>query len=649
MPEWLLTNGLGGFAAGTTDGINTRKYHGLLVAATLPPVGRIMTFSRFVENLVLDDRRIDFSAGIFGEDVVGQGQKFQRDFELGDGFVRWVFDIEGVRVERRVLVCHEVNASGVRYTVTRPGDHKGNVTLGLWPMLALRDFHGVRRRHDGPAPEIDAVEDRAVFIRSGDLAVRIEADGGRFRQAPDWWYGQTYPQETARAMDDREDHFTPGPFEVECSSEVTTIALWIHLDHDEGGFIWEQELERRQVALGATASCGGEAVLRAAAPPRPLTPAQRKLARAAADFVVHRHRPDGGLGTTVIAGYPWFADWGRDTFICVPGLFLAMGRIEEAGQVLATFADHVSQGMVPNRFDDYTNEPEYNTVDASLWFIHAAHAFRDAGGDGRVFSDRLLPACREIIDGYTRGTRFRIGVDESDGLVTAGDETTQLTWMDARRDGVVFTPRHGKAVEINALWYNALMLLGEERRAQQVRESFRARFIAIDPERLFEQGLHDVIGPDKPDRSVRPNQIFAVSLPHSPLDHEEQYVVVEVVRRKLLTPYGLRTLSADDPRYQPRFAGPMFERDRAYHNGTVWPWLIGPFLDAWLKVHHRSDAAVEQACHWLGPLLEHLERDACLNSISEVFDAEPPHRPGACFAQAWSVAEVLRLVIELEI
>jgi predicted glycogen debranching enzyme len=305
--------------------------------------------------------------------------------------------------------------------------------------------------------------------------------------------------------------------------------------------------------------------------------------------------------------------------------------------------------MIPNRFNDESNEPEYNTVDASLWFIHAAHAHRRASGDERFYQHTLLPACRDILRGYAGGTRFGIRVDPADGLVTAGDETTQLTWMDARRDGTVFTPRHGKAVEINALWYNALMLMGERRRAEQVRRSFRQAFVGIRQEALFDFGLYDVIRAGAGDLSIRPNQILAVSLPHSPLEAEEQFVVVEVVRRRLLTPYGLRTLAPEDPGYKPHFDGPIFQRDQAYHNGTVWPWLIGPFLEAWLKVNDRSSAAVEQAKRWLGPLLEHLEQEGCLGSISEVFDAEPPHRPGGCFAQAWSVAEVLRLALELEI
>ena len=373
------------------------------------------------------------------------------------------------------------------------------------------------------------------------------------------------------------------------------------------------------------------------------TPTQQKLVRAAADFVVKRNAPDGRPGTTIIAGYPWFSDWGRDTFIALPGLLLTTGRHHEAGRVLGTFAHYVSDGMIPNRFDDYSNEPTYNTVDASLWFIQASHAYLKATKDRDTYDGVLRPACEEIVDGYTRGTRYNIRVDPADGLVSAGDETTQLTWMDAKYQGTVFTPRHGKAVEINALWYNALVHLGLDDRAARVRESFVSLFWAGEG-----HGLTDVVTDGEADTSLRPNQIFAVSLPHSPLSREQQAVVVDVVRRELLTPVGLRTLSRGGAKYEPRYTGPMFDRDRAYHNGTVWPWLIGPFLDAHLRINGRSPESVARARTWLAPLIDHLSREGNLGSICEVFDADPPHKPGGCFAQAWSVAEVLRLAVELE-
>ena len=363
--------------------------------------------------------------------------------------------------------------------------------------------------------------------------------------------------------------------------------------------------------------------------------------RAANDFVVLRRAPDGSDGTSIIAGYPWFGDWGRDTMISLPGLLFTPGRFQQARQVLSVFASYVSEGMIPNVFDDYTNEPHYNTVDASLWFIHAAFEYRRLSNDEHTFNSTLLPACRAILEGYRKGTRFHIGMDESDCLVTQGDATTQLTWMDAKYDGVVFTPRHGKAVEINALWYHALLLMGEVELARKAAESFRRAFW-ISPFR----GLRDVVDGPRRDTSIRPNQIFAVSLPHSPLNDDQQRAVVEVVRRELLTPMGLRTLSASDPRYRGAYRGPQRLRDEAYHNGTVWPWLIGPFLDAYLRVNQRSPAAQEQARQWLRPLIGQMD-EYCIGQIHEICEGDAPHRPVGCFAQAWSVAEVLRLAVEL--
>jgi hypothetical protein len=372
--------------------------------------------------------------------------------------------------------------------------------------------------------------------------------------------------------------------------------------------------------------------------------AVRKLLLAANDFIVKRRNPDGRDGTSIIAGYPWFADWGRDTFISLPGLLLTTRRFAQARQVLTVFGKYVSEGMIPNRFDDYTNQPHYNTVDASLWYIHAAFEYFRLSNDAATFEGELLPACKQIIAGYKRGTRFGIRMDERDGLITQGDPHTQLTWMDAKHGDVAFTPREGKPVEINALWYHALVLLGEHDLAARVAASF-TRVFWINPFR----GLADVVRMDgEQDKALRPNQIFAVSLPNSPLNREQQQAVVEVVRRELLTPYGLRTLSRDDPNYHARYLGPPEERDNVYHNGIVWPWLIGGFLEAYLKVNDRSPDAVDQLRQWLQPLIDFLDGGMCVGQLPEIFEAESPQEPVGCCAQAWSVAEVLRMAVEVE-
>ncbi|MGA3067486.1 MAG: amylo-alpha-1,6-glucosidase [Tepidisphaeraceae bacterium] len=620
--EWLLTNGLGTYAAGTVVGCNTRRYHGLLCAATTPPVGRVMLLNRVGEILVVDgdeSRLLEFSINQFFDRFHPRGDRYLQRFELNEGFAQWKYEVEGIRVIKQVQVPWKMNVAGVRYTVVseRP------VELRLLPFMRLLDFHHLRR---GQANFQGAYEEKSVWVKDGANRVSIVSDNGSFVCQPDWWFSHIYSVETERGLDDTEDLYTPGHFSLKVSG-TATITLWASAG-EERVLDWEAQLERR----------------RRAASPLPWknpSPTVAGLARAGGDFVVSRKSPDERDGSTIIAGYPWFADWGRDTMISLPGLLLTTGRFEEAKQVLSVFAQYVSEGMIPNRFDDNTNEPSYNTVDASLWFIHAAFEYARLSGDQKTMGEVLRPACEAIVAGYTRGTRFKIGVDPADGLVTQGDFGTQLTWMDAKTDGVAFTPRQGKAVEINALWFNALKLLGNESEAQRVAGSFRKAFW-ISPFR----GLADVVDGPRRDVAVRPNQIFAVSLRHSPLLHEEQAAVVETVKRELLTPVGLRTLSRNDPKYHGVYRGSQRKRDEAYHNGTVWPWLLGAFLEAYLRVNQRSAQSQDQARRWLSPLIETMQK-GCIGQIAEIFEGNEPHRACGCFAQAWSVAETLRLAVEL--
>ncbi|HEY0009833.1 MAG TPA: amylo-alpha-1,6-glucosidase, partial [Tepidisphaeraceae bacterium] len=425
--------------------------------------------------------------------------------------------------------------------------------------------------------------------------------------------------------DDNEDLFTPGNFTV-VIEKPTTLIFWAGLEPVHS-LDWDTEYARREQYT---------------ATPTAPTPTQRRLFRAANDFTVARWSDDGEKSTTLLAGYPWFSDWGRDATIALPGLLLSTGRFHEAGRVLCLFAKYVSEGMIPNLFEDYSHRPHYNTVDASLWFINACFEYQKASKDNDTFESILRPVCEQIIQGYQNGTRYGIKMDALDGLITQGDPTTQLTWMDAKTAGVVFTPRHGKTVEVNALWYHALKLMEEDQLANRTAEGFRRAFW-INSHR----GLADVVNETGRDDACRPNQIFAVSLYHTPLWPDQQASVVEVVRRELLTPYGLRTLSVSDPKFMSRYTGNQFDRDRAYHNGTIWPWLIGAFLDAYLRVNGRTKPAITQARRWLTPLVESME-DGCIGSISEIYEAQPPYRSLGAFAQARSVAEVLRLAVALE-
>jgi predicted glycogen debranching enzyme len=642
--EWLLTNGLGSFAMSSVVGCNSRRYHGLLCAARMPPVGRVMALNRLGEIVYLDgdtSRMLELSVNQFRGNVHPRGDKYLRRFHVGET-ARWEFDVEGARVTKELQLLWQKNVVGVRYRVDAGGANR-KVRLDLLPFTGLRDFHALRRAGGKFDVRTKGTQDgRQVIVSHGDLSVCVEADAGRFVEQHDWWYGHVYAIESERGQDDSEDLFCPGRFTVEGEGELA-VTLWASIEPLVPKLPeWEAEEDRRVAAKEAGRSTVVSAAKGEAKDLVNLQSAvQRRLDRAASDFIVYRRSPDGSDGTSIVAGYPWFADWGRDTFISLPGLLLKTGRFEQARQVLTVFGHYVSEGMIPNRFDDYSNEPHYNTVDASLWYVHAAFEYLRHTDDDDTFAFHLLPACRQIIDGYKRGTRYHIKM-EADGLITQGDPTTQLTWMDAKHGDTAFTPRQGKAVEINALWYHALMLMAEEDLAKQVAESFRRAFW-ISPFR----GLADVVTDGRQDKSVRPNQIFAVSLPHSPLDAEQQQSVVEVVRRELLTPYGLRTLARGDAKYCGRYCGDQWARDAAYHNGTVWPWPLGAFLEAYLKVHHRSPAAVGQAREWLRPLIDHMEQH-CIGQIAEIFEADEPHRPGGCPAQAWSVAEVLRMAVELQ-
>jgi predicted glycogen debranching enzyme len=624
--EWLLTNGNGGFAASTVAGCNRRRYHGLLCAATHPPEGRTMLLSRVAEILIPEqqpDHPLELSVNQFGENFHPRGDQYLRTFELNDT-AKWTFDVEGVKVVKELQLAWMKEAAILRYTIEPPAGRK--LEFRLLPFVALRDFHSLRRGTSdiSLAPGDSPGAAAGIVLAAAGHQLHMSSESGVFQHKPDWWFKHAYSLDAERGLDYLEDLFNPGWFSIAVSGP-TTIQFRAGLLPES--LDWETELSRRRAANAS----------------KPVeTQTQRRLVRAAADFVVARKAPDGTAGSTIIAGYPWFGDWGRDTMISLPGLLLVTGRFAQAKQVLGVFAQFVSEGMIPNNFDDYTGKPSYNTVDASLWFIHAAFEYARLSGDRQTFEQTLRPACRQIIDGYRAGTRLNIKMDQSDGLISQGDANTQLTWMDAKCDGVAFTPRQGKPVEINALWFNALILMGEKDLAQKVAANF-VRVFWISPFR----GLADVVDGLRRDESVRPNQIFAASLPHSPLTSDQQSAVVEVVRRELLTPMGLRTLARNDSRYQGRYHGGPFQRDSAYHNGTVWPWLIGAFLQAYLRVQNRSTASVEQARRWLTPLIESMQT-FCIGQIGEISDGDPPHRSCGAFAQAWSVAEVLRLATELK-
>lgn len=634
--EWLLTDGLGGFAMGTASGVLTRRYHGLLVVARRPPVERVVLVSQVVEKLVIrsDEQWLTEMRFVGREPLAAPASD---GFEVGPQRAVWRSERAGVRVEKILERAHGRGAARVTYRVLsdRPG------LLELRPLLALRDFHDLRTT--GSEPVEIVADHREIAARSGPIAVRLRAEGCQRIDEPEEWHDFLYAHERDRGQDCVERLIVPCRFVLAFGVGPVEASLVFSAGEDEKFVFGEREIPGVAYAAARVVDADGEA--RAAV---------ARLAVAADRFVVRRG--DGGGGVSVIAGYPWFADWGRDTMIALPGLLLETGRFEEALATLRVFGGALRNGLIPNRFDDYEGGAHYNTVDASLWFLHAAAAYREAALDHAGYRDHLQGSCLSIIGAYCAGTDYEIRMD-ADGLITAGTPETQLTWMDAQRDGVTFTPRSGKCVEINALWHHGLVRTAEAITDEEPETAAELRRLAARTAASFAErftnpagGLFDRLEPDgarwKPIDEVRPNQVFAASLSRSPADRATRASVLEVLREHLLTPVGLRTLAPSDPRYIGTYRGSLFQRDAAYHNGTVWPWLLGAYVEGVLRLQDtprggKTPARAEDIRDLLRPLTARLDA-WCLGQVSEVCEGDAPHRPDGCPAQAWSVAELLR-------
>jgi predicted glycogen debranching enzyme len=631
--EWLEANGLGSFACSTICGANTRRYHSLLTACTRPPVGRVVLLSKLEETLVIGKERFELSTNEYEGAVHPSGFVRLAAFRL-DPFPIFIYECGGARLEKAVFMLYGSDATVVQYRLLeRP--EQVPIKLEVRPLVAFRDYHSTT--HENPA--LDArVEQQAnlasVALYPGLPRLYFAHDANRLDDEGFWYRNFVYRVERERGLDYQEDLFSPFvlQFSYERRQEASLIASTQPQDVKHAAGFRRREIARRATIV-AEAPVQDEFV--------------QALTLAADQFVVRRQG-----GYTVLAGYPWFADWGRDTMIALPGLTLITGRSDVAKSILLTFAQYVDQGMLPNRFPEMGEKAEYNTVDATLWFFEAARCYAACTGDYALLQDELYEVLNNIVDWHIKGTRYNIHVAE-DGLLNAGEAGVQLTWMDAKIGDWVVTPRSSKPVEIQALWFNALKTMeGFAKRFGKVQDQTRFRSMAATLQETFnrvfwnEQArcLYDVVN-GTPDASIRPNQILALSLHHSMLSTERARAVLEVVERELLTPYGLRSLGRGNPQYRARFAGDALSRDSAYHQGTVWAWLIGPFISAYKKVHGDSPATRARALELLQPLKEHLRHDG-LGQISEVFDGDAPHRAGGCFAQAWSVAEVLRALCE---
>ena len=652
--EWLLANGIGGYASASVAGAATRKYHGVLVAALPNPIGRTVMLNHLADCVVLPGgTRVPLS----GEERTGgrlalPALAHLRDFRLEAGLPVWEFAVGDAVLEKRVAMPHRQNTTYVAYRLLGGGD---GMRLELRPAVHFRNYEHEVTAPMQPNYRLTLGDVHEITCDGAPATLRLHVDGAAaaFTQDPRELVELHYRVEERRGYAHEGRLWSPGYLDVPLAPDAT-VALVASTEPAEtlramsATEAFEAERERRWRLLEAApeaARTGATAELVLAADQFVITPTgrQRDAARAAAE---------GDELRSVIAGYHWFTDWGRDTMISLEGLTLSTGRSRDAGSILRTFAHYVRDGLLPNMFPDGSNEGLYHTADATLWFFHALDRYVAATEDEATL-ERLLPTMVDIAEQHLRGTRYGIGVDPSDGLLRQGAEGYQLTWMDAKCDDWVVTPRRGKAVEINALWYNALCVLAAwarrlhgaaaarpwETHAERAREAFNRRF-------WYEAGgyLYDVVdGPDGDSAECRPNQLFAVSLPHAVLDEARWASVLRVVEERLVTPAGLRSLAPGSEHYAPRYFGTLRERDAAYHQGTVWGWLIGPWVDAWRRVH-PDDA--DGARRWLDGLLAHLG-DFGVGSIAEVFDAEAPFTPRGCIAQAWSVAEVLRQLVAI--
>jgi predicted glycogen debranching enzyme len=636
--EWLQTNGLGGWASSSITGCHTRRYHGLLMASILPPAQRMLLVSKLDETILQDGKKFELGTNDYGDAISPGGFQYLQSFR-NEFFPEWIYEMEGIRLRKTVTMVQGENSTLIRYEVLKS---EQPFTIEFLTLIAARGYHQLQHAYNNIFWDVEF--NKGVFHNQpyqGAPDVFISVPGSRYTPVNKWYYRFTYEIEKYRGLDYQEDLFNHGLIAVDLK-EGDVLDLILSTENPtakNAKTLWETEKNRKIALLLAV--------------PGDL---QRQLVLAADQFIVKRNVSEGpGLISgvslkTVIAGYHWFTDWGRDTMIALPGLCFQTGRFEDAKKIISVFAKSVSMGMLPNRFTDNNDPPEYNNVDGTLWYFNAVYAYWQVTGDQQFVLREILPVLRDIVDWHLRGTRFNIHAD-TDGLLYAGQTGQQLTWMDARVGNWVVTPRMGKPVEIQALWFNALkifqsLLIADADRqaadisgekAAMVKKSFEEKYWYGKGNYLYdnldENGLSDF--------SLRPNQIFAVSLPFPLIEGEKALAVLETVYSKLLTPMGLRSLSADDPNYKGHYGGSPLSRDGAYHQGTVWSWLLGPLIDAGMKVKGENFRVTAQKI--IDQFAFHLN-EACIGSVSEIFDGDPPFHPRGCVAQAWSVSEILRVI-----
>ncbi|ACL69617.1 amylo-alpha-1,6-glucosidase [Halothermothrix orenii] len=640
--EWLVTNGLGSFASSTESGANTRRYHGLLIASFNPPVERRLMVSKVDDTLVIDNTRVNLASNLKNKELEDSGYKFLLSFRYKP-YPVYVYSYKSFLIKKSIFMVPGKNITVVHYHIL-DGDFPA--LLELTPVLNSRDFHGEtilsRPEQDqktrGKSYKINSYDKnfKSISFDLNNYPLYMLWDKGYFKIKESFYKNMYYPFEAYRGLGDREDHYLPGKLIVDLEETCQfTIVFSTERVEKINYKKWKNQYMDKQQSLLQNY-------------PKKRNTFIDQLIKSADHFIAYR-RSTGKK--TILAGFPWFTDWGRDTMISLPGLTLATGRYKEAREILTTFALNIKRGLLPNVFDDYSGEAaQYNTVDAALWFFYAIYKYYKYTRD-KDFIKKIIPGLKEIIEYHIQGTDYDIKVDNEDGLLCAGNPSTQLTWMDVKVEDWVVTPRHGKAVEINALWYNALKIynylssiLNREPEFMDIIDKIEVNY---EKKFWYNKGkyLYDVIDGNRKDKSLRPNQIFSVSLPFSLLPDNKEKMVVKKVMEELYVPLGLRSLNPSHSEYKGKYSGKRLERDGAYHQGTVWGWLIGPFFEAYLKVNKFSPQAKKNVQEMMKPFYDHI-KEYGLGSISEIFDGNYPHIPRGCFAQAWSVAEILRIYTE---
>ena len=642
--EWLETNGLGGWSGSTVTGCNSRRYHALLMAATVPPAERMSLVSKLDETLIINHERFELSTNDYGDVIHPSGYQHLTSF-CKDLFPQWTYEVNGILLKKTIAMVQDENTTLLMYEVLRSAA-VGNiqdfpkVNIELLPLISARGYHSLQHSYNNMFR--DALFENEIFQTlpfNGAPHIYISVPGGQYQHHPQWFNNFNYAIEKYRGLDFIEDLFNHGTLSVELK-EGHTLGIIISTENPKGRDaleLFRREKERKQLL---TQPLNNETIT--------------QLTLAADQFIVMR----GKDLKTVIAGYHWFTDWGRDTMISLPGLTLSTGRFEDARKIILAFSKSVSMGMLPNRFQDNGEAPEYNNVDGTLWYFVAVYKYLQATNDSTFVLDEILPVLKDIINWHFKGTRYNIHVDE-DGLLNAGETGQQLTWMDAKIGTWVVTPRMGKPVEIQALWYNALKIYSQLLQLNQ--QSSDAAFINVRAEKAkhsftekfwYAEGnyLYDVIDENgSPNKDIRPNQLFAISLPFALVEGEQAQAILKIVEKELYTPVGLKSLSAIDAHYVPTYEGDAYHRDASYHQGTVWSWLLGPYIDAIMSeprfIVLDGSAGKDKAKKIIDDFAYHLN-EGCIGSVSEIFDADPPHHPRGCVAQAWGVAEILRVIKE---